>query len=81
MDKPYAPIDCSDHDRLLACATLRQNISLTIIVPDGQTDTISGVIEDVYTSKGCEYLRLRDGPTIRLDDIRALEGHLMIGQS
>jgi len=81
MEKPYAAINCSDHDRLLASATLRQNVHLTIILPDGETQTISGVIEDVYSSKECEYLRMRDGPTIRLDAIRALDGHLLVGQS
>ncbi len=81
MDKPYAAIDCADHDRFLASATLRQHVRLTINLADGGTQTLSGVIEDVYTSKGCEYLRLRDGPTIRLDAIRALDGRLLVGQS
>ena len=81
MDEPYAPINCSDHDRLLACATLRQNVQLVLMLPDGETQVISGVIEDVYSRKGCEYLRLRDGPTIRLDAIRALDGNLLFGQS
>lgn len=81
MGEPYAAIDCSDHDRLLASATLRRNVRLTINLPDGETQILRGVIEDVYTSKGCEYLRLRDGPTIRLDTIRALDGDLMVGQS
>ena len=81
MDEPYAAINCSDHDRLLACATLRQKVHLTLMLPDGETQVFSGVIEDVYSRKGCEYLRLRDGPTIRLDAIRALDGNLLVGQS
>jgi transcriptional antiterminator Rof (Rho-off) len=51
MDEPYAAINCSDHDRLLACATLRQKVHLTLMLPDGETQVISGVIEDVLLKK------------------------------
>jgi hypothetical protein len=65
MDQPYIPIDCERHDELLALATLRRPCTL---------DNLAGVIEDVYADTGVEYLRLRGGPTVRLDWIRALNG-------
>jgi Rho-binding antiterminator len=73
-DQPYQPISCSGHDQLLALATLRQECRLTVNVKDGGTTDIRGIIEDVYTRDGAEYLRLRDGSIFRLDHIQALDG-------
>jgi Rho-binding antiterminator len=74
MDDSYIPIDCSRHDELLALATLRTPCSLEANGLDGNTIAIAGVIEDVYTESKAEYLRMRDGPTVRLDHIRMLNG-------
>lgn len=74
MDQPYEPISCSIHDEFLALATLRRSCELTVLSEDGGERTVSGVIADVYTREGAEYLQLRDGATFRLDRIRALNG-------
>jgi len=74
MDQPYIPINCERHDELLALATLRRPCTLDVERPDGTFDNLAGVIEDVYADTGVEYLRLRGGPTVRLDRIRALNG-------
>lgn len=74
MDQPYTPIDCSRHDELLALATLRRPCTLEVELPDGTSAGLAGVIEDVYTETGAEYLRLRDGATVRLDRVRMLNG-------
>jgi Rho-binding antiterminator len=74
MDQPYQPIACDIHDAFLAQASLRRHCELTVRQPDGGSATISGVIADVYTREGAEYLQLRDGPTFRLDHILTLDG-------
>jgi Rho-binding antiterminator len=74
MDHPYRPIDCSRHDELLALASLRRPCMLEVRLADGTLESLAGVIEDVYTETGAEYLRLRDGPTVRLDQIHTLNG-------
>jgi Rho-binding antiterminator len=74
MDLPYVPISCEAHDRLLALATLKRESDLTVVQPDGGVRQIRGLIVDVYTRSGAEYLELRDGTTIRLDRIRAVNG-------
>jgi Rho-binding antiterminator len=74
MDTPYHPISCSVHDRLLALATLRRECSLLTTAPDGPPRLLRGVIVDVYSRGGAEYLRLADGTVVRLDRIRALDG-------
>jgi Rho-binding antiterminator len=74
MDQPYIPIDCERHDELLALATLRRPCTLEVDSAEGARARLEGVIEDVYTETGAEYLRLRGGPTVRLDRIRTLDG-------
>jgi Rho-binding antiterminator len=74
MDQPYIPINCERHDELLALATLRRPCTLEVERPDGTRESVAGVIDDVYTDTGAEYLRLRGGPTVRLDRIRTLDG-------
>jgi Rho-binding antiterminator len=74
MDQPYIPINCERHDELLALATLRRPCTLDVERPDGAFEKLAGVIEDVYADTGVEYLRLRGGPTVRLDQIRTLDG-------
>lgn len=74
MDRPYLPISCAVHDRLLSLATLREECELTLEGPPGAPRRVRGVIADVYSRGGAEYLRLQDGATIRLDEIRALNG-------
>ena len=73
-DRPYQPISCTGHDQLLALATLRQEYEITVGAKDGNTAKILGIIEDVYTRDGAEFLRLRDGSVFRLDRIQALDG-------
>lgn len=74
MDRPYVPISCSVHDRLLALATLGESCELTIGPDPDSAERVHGVIVDVYSRDGAEYLQLRDGTTFRLDEIQALNG-------
>jgi transcriptional antiterminator Rof (Rho-off) len=74
MDQPYIPIDCARHDELLALATLRRPCTLEVELVDSTPANLAGVIEDVYTEAGAEYMRLRGGPTVRLDRIHSLNG-------
>lgn len=74
MDQPYVPISCSVHDELLALATLRRECELTIAPAAGTAERVRGIIVDVYSRGGAEYLQLRDGSTYRLDQIQALDG-------
>ena len=78
MDQPYEPISCSIHDELLALASLRRSCELSVLLADGREETVAGVIVDVYARAGGEYLQLRDGPTFRLDRIRALNGQPLL---
>ncbi len=65
--KPYAPIDCSLHDHYEAAATLRQNVRFTM--DDGAV--VEGVIVDFFHKDKAEWLRMKDGQELRLDQIAA----------
>jgi hypothetical protein len=48
--------------------------SSTLVVEDGDdAETITGVIEDVFTEGEAEYVLLDDGRRIRLDRIRRVD--------
>ena len=74
MDTEYTPISCAAHDELLALATKRQRCELVVRGADGGTARLEGVIQDVYTSEGAEYLRLNDGSVVRLDRLVSVDG-------
>lgn len=70
--KPYRPIDCGFHDRLLHYATLKQEVEL-VIMENGEKIQFEGVIEDVYTQSGAEFARMSDGRVVRLDQIISVQ--------
>jgi Rho-binding antiterminator len=72
MDRPYIPISCAVHDELLALATLRQECEIIVVLAEGHAERIRGLITDVYSRGGIEYLQLPNGGIFRLDQIQAL---------
>ncbi|MEK8088206.1 Rho-binding antiterminator [Thermithiobacillus plumbiphilus] len=72
MSEPYQPIACAFHEQLELAALKRQPVILHL--QDGRS--LAGVIEDVWTAQGAEYLRLKAGNepvTLRLDLLARLE--------
>ena len=47
MEPAYRPIDCDEHDRLLALATLRRPVRCTVRCPDGQTAELAGIYAEI----------------------------------
>jgi Rho-binding antiterminator len=73
MKDKYQPISCDFHELLLAHATLKQHVDI-VYVNEKIEETTSGVIIDVYTKKGEEFLVLDNKKTIRLDFIISVNG-------
>ncbi|HEX6924680.1 MAG TPA: DUF6665 family protein [Longimicrobiaceae bacterium] len=73
-ERPYTPISCQVHDRLLALATLHRECTLELESFGGTVETVRGVIEDVYSYQRAEYLRLDNGRTVRLDALLSVDG-------
>ncbi len=69
----YQPIACMQHERL-EFAVLRR-IPLHLKLKDGRE--LIGLVLDVYTKGGAEWLKIRDGgeaeETLRLDQIAAFK--------
>ena len=72
MNKPYIPISCTFHDILLDRSTRRKEVRV-IYSKDRKRFKALGIIEDVFTKDKVEYLRIKDGPTIRLDDLISVD--------
>lgn len=70
----YEPIDCSDHDKLEALATLRQIARISYRGADGATEQVEDLIEDVFARDGVEYLRTAGGRELRLDALVSVDG-------
>ena len=71
----YEPVSCDYHDQLEAAAMHRKQVELEFDL-DGATQTERGVVEDVYTTNGAEFIRFSsgDGPLeIRLDHIISMK--------
>lgn len=68
MDKPYKPINCDFYDELTSRATLGRRAEI-VYRKDGEEVSVIDYIDDVYTEGDEEYARLKDGTTVRLDQI------------
>lgn len=73
MPSTYHPISCAAHDGLLELATLRRECDLELDEGDG-IERVRGIIVDVFSREGAEYLRLRSGRSVRLDRLISVDG-------
>jgi Rho-binding antiterminator len=69
--EPYRPISCDYHDELEAAAMHKERVDLEFEL-EGVTQRERGVVDDVYTADGAEFIRFRTDSSaleIRLDHI------------
>ena len=70
--EPYRPISCDYHDELEAAAMHKEPVELEFEL-EGVPQRERGVVDDVYTADGAEFIRFSSdggGPLeIRLDHI------------
>ncbi|WP_035726941.1 hypothetical protein [Eisenibacter elegans] len=74
IPQPYHPIDCNFYDILLDRATRVLTCHLVIQDFDGSQRELRSYIEDVYTQNHEEFLLLRNGQKLRLDQILSVDG-------
>lgn len=72
--RSYIPVDCNFHDRLLHWATKKERV-VAVVLDEGIEAESRGIIEDVWTESGAEFLRFDNGRTIRLDSIVSVNGY------
>lgn len=80
-ERPYTPIDCSVHDTLESLATLHRVCDIIYRDGRGERSLATDVIEDVYTEGSAEFVRLRSGATIRLDELISVDGRRVVAAS
>ena len=69
----YQNISCSYYDQLEAYATKKTHCSV-IYNADDLEKTSNGIIVDLFTKDGAEYLKLNNGIVIRLDQLISING-------
>jgi Rho-binding antiterminator len=75
--EPYRPISCDYHDELEAAAMHKEQVELEFEL-EGVPQRENGVVDDVYTAGGAEFVRFRTGGgavEIRLDHIISMRHH------
>lgn len=72
----YQSIGCSYYDQLEAFAVKRTRCTIKYNKDAGEK-TIDGIITDVYSKDGAEYLSLDNGTVIRLDHLISVNGILV----
>jgi transcriptional antiterminator Rof (Rho-off) len=68
----YTPVACSFYDEL-GLRMMRGQACTLVVGEEDASQTVEGVIEDVYTEGDAEYVRLDDGRRIRLDLIQQVD--------
>ena len=69
----YEPIDCNYYDEITLLILHKRECEVLFYNEKAEEQVVTAIIEDVYTRKKAEYLRLKDGTEIRLDKIIALD--------
>ena len=71
----YTPVNCNFYDELEALATLGKRCEIIFLNEEGRV-TLTGIIKDLYTRDGVEYLRMDSGLVIRLDKLVQVDGKI-----
>jgi Rho-binding antiterminator len=70
----YIPIDCNYYDKLEAWAVLRQEVEVVFLQESEKEEVLRGLIEDFFIEEGAEYMKMKDGKSLRLDRLVAVNG-------
>lgn len=65
----YRLVACSFHDELEAWSTLRQDCQIIYRDEEGQEQTVTSTIIDVYAANRADFIKLQAGTIIRLDHL------------
>ncbi len=74
--KPYTPINTDMVDDLEHYALDKIRVMIEFVDHSGTAEKMNGLIGEVFTKDHAEFLRMSDGRTIRLDQIRSVAPHV-----
>jgi len=66
-EETYVPVACEYYDNLTAAAMRKTFQCFTVKSEGDHYENISGVVVDLYSDGGVEYMKLLDGRIFRLD--------------
>lgn len=67
---PYRPISCNFYDELVLLAMRSTDCTIRLLDAEGRPFQIQGIIKDLETRSGEEFMLLQDGRRFRLDQIQ-----------
>ena len=71
----YQPISCQLYDYIEQAATLRQEVVILYKSEGRDSNSISGIVTDIFSLNKEEYLKINNEVEIRLDHILIFDGH------
>ena len=74
MTHPYHPIACGLHDELQLRVMRGRTVEVRWVDAAGGVVVRDASLADVFSRDGAEFLRLVDGPDIRLDRLLSVDG-------
>ena len=69
MKEKYIPISCAFYDELELWALRKTNCKIVYLNDTNERQTIEGVIENLFTKEKVEFLLLKNGFQLRLDQL------------
>lgn len=70
----YTLVSCDFHDELEALATLQKPCHIEYRDQDGKAIAADDVIVDIYSENKADYLKLKNGTIIRMDQLIKVDG-------
>lgn len=66
-------ISCSCYDQLEIAAMRQQQVCFVFRIHKAKSTSVVGIIENIFTSKGKEYVSIKNGGTFCLDLLLTIE--------
>ncbi len=73
----YKSISCSSYDEFESLAVTKTLVEI-IYDSDNSEKSVKGIIEDVFSKNGGEFIKINSGEIIRLDAILSVNGKQII---
>ena len=73
--RPYRPVDTDLVDNLEHYALDKIRVTIAFTDHSGTSEEMRGLIGEIYTKDHAEFLKMEDGRTIRLDQLKTVTPH------
>ncbi len=74
-ENKYHPIDCDYHDTLEEALVLKWRVQFDYLDDEGKQQSYIGLLQDLKTENGEEFVKLHNGIWLRLDKLTHVKIH------